>query len=79
MPSDKRLRLAIETMWKSRWSSDYDHTREGNHTLHGGQPMSRGIVVLLCTVVALVCTAVIVLAIRPELLVVIALMLEGAA
>lgn len=41
--------------------------------------MSRGVVVLICTVVAIVCTAVIVLTIRPELLVVIALMLEGAA
>ena len=41
--------------------------------------MSRGVAVLISTVVAIVCIAVIVLAIRPELLVVIALMLEGGA
>ena len=41
--------------------------------------MSRGVAVLISTVIAIVCIAVIVLAIRPELLVVIALMLEGGA
>ena len=41
--------------------------------------MSRGVAILILSLVAVVCTAVIVLTARPELLVVIALMLEGGA
>ena len=41
--------------------------------------MSRGVAVLILSLVAVVCTVVIVLAARPELLVVIALMFGGTA
>jgi hypothetical protein len=41
--------------------------------------MSRGIAVLILSLVAVVCTVAIVLAVRPELLVVIALMLGGTS
>ena len=41
--------------------------------------MSRGIAVLILSAVGIVCTAAIVLAVRPELLIVIALAFGGAA
>ena len=41
--------------------------------------MSRGVAVLILSLIAVVCIAVIVLAIRPELLVVIGLMYGGTA
>jgi len=41
--------------------------------------MSRGIAVLILTVVALICTSAIILAVRPELILVIGLILSGSA
>ena len=41
--------------------------------------MSRGLAVLILSIVAIVCTTAIVLAVRPELLVVIALAFAGGA